>query len=413
MNTARLISQIPLFASLPRSEIEYLAETLHPCEFPEHSLIFRESAQDDRFYIVLEGQVEIIKAFGTEGERLLGVRERGSFIGEMSLFTIDGQHTASVRAHTPVRLLEIKRLDFDALLHRQPMLAYELVRTLTLRLDQSENLTVLELLEKNRQLTKAYQELQAAQAEIIEKEKLEHELEVARRIQSSILPEEPPRHPGLDFGALMIPARAVGGDFYDFIPLEGDSFGIVVGDVSDKGMPAALVMALTYSLIRAEASRSASPSEVLQAVNRHLLAMNLADMFVTILFGVLDFETLEFHYVRAGHPSPLFLNAQGQPMVVGKSLGQAVGLFDDLKLDEQRVTLSPGGIALIFSDGLCEACNILDEEFSTENLPGLLSQYRQESAQDICSRLWNAVTTFCAPLAQQDDFTLVCMKCLG
>jgi CRP-like cAMP-binding protein len=216
---AQLISQVPLFATLPRNEIEHLAAMLRPCEFPAETLLFSEGRTGDHFYILLEGEVEIIKALGTDAERLLAVRRAGSFIGEMSLFNRSGQYTASVRARTALHLLEMTRSDFDALLHRQPDLAYEMVRVLSLRLDESENLTIRDLLEKNRQLKQALNDLEAAQAQLIEKEKLEAELNVARTIQRSILPHDRPRLPGFDFGMRIEPMASVGGDFFDFIRL--------------------------------------------------------------------------------------------------------------------------------------------------------------------------------------------------
>ena len=185
-----LISQVPIFASLPPGEIKHLANSLRVCEFTEGEILFREGDIDPHFYILLEGQVEVVKKLGTPEERILGVRGEAAFLGEMSLFSQGGQHTATVRAITPLTLLEMTRADFDALLHRQPALAYDLVRLLSRRLEQSENITILDLKEKNRQLTVAYQELQAAQAQVIEKEKLEHELDIARHIQQSILPRD-------------------------------------------------------------------------------------------------------------------------------------------------------------------------------------------------------------------------------
>src|SRR5439155_21220972 len=129
---------------------------------------------------------------------------------------------------------------FDALLHRQPSLAYEMVRVLSVRLRESDDSTIRDLQEKNRQLTLAYEELQAAQAQIIEKEKLEYELQVARELQERMLPRALPGMEGFDFGARMVAARAVSGDFFDFIVLDDDAVGVVVGDVCGKGLPAAL-----------------------------------------------------------------------------------------------------------------------------------------------------------------------------
>ncbi len=405
-----LISRVPLFASLPRSEIRHLANTLRPLTFPDQALLIHEGKTDDRFYILLDGQVEIIKALGSDAERLLGVRQAGSVIGEMSLFSRDGRHTASVRARTPLQLLEITRADFDALLHRQPSLAYEMVRTLSTRLDESENLTVRDLLEKNRQLRQAYDELKAAQAQIIEKEKLESELDVARRIQRSLLPRERPRLPGFDFGMLIEPMSSVGGDFFDFIPLGGDRLGIAVGDVSDHGVPAALFMALTYSLLRAEASRAPSPAEALRNVNRHLMSLNASGMFVTVLYGILNGATREFHYVRAGHDRPLLLDARREAIEVSRGPGQLLGLFPEPTLDEQSIVLPPGGLLLMYTDGVTEAMDQERNQFGRRGLQASLRAAGRTSAQDTCSVVRDAVSAYSGSTAPHDDITLVAVQ---
>ena len=151
-----LISRVPLFASLPKSEIEYLARTLRPRQFAAGSLLFHEGTVGDVFHILLSGQVEIIKALGTRDEQLLRVGEPGSFIGEMSLFSREGRRTASVRARTPVTTLEMTHAEFDALLQRHPSLAYDMVRVMSRRLEESQNLALRDLQAKNRQLTTAY-----------------------------------------------------------------------------------------------------------------------------------------------------------------------------------------------------------------------------------------------------------------
>ena len=249
----QILKQVALLESLPTAEVKYLAEILHHREFSPGTVFIQEGEIADHFFILLEGEIEIIKALGTANERVLDVDEAGSFIGEMGLINPGSRRTASVRARTPVRLLEMTRADFDALLHRQPGLAVKMVRVFSLRLEQQQNRTIRDLQEKNLQLTRAYEQLKAAQAQLIEKEKMERELEVARGIQQSMVPRKLPRLPGFDFGARMMPARAVGGDFFDFIPLSESTLGIVIGDVSDKGVPAALFMALTSNLLRAEA----------------------------------------------------------------------------------------------------------------------------------------------------------------
>src|SRR6185369_6950135 len=324
----QVLKQVALFASLPAREIEYLAATLQSREFDAGVVFIHEDESAEHFFILLEGQTEIIKALGTPNERLLGVGEAGSFIGEMGLINPGSRRTASVRARTRVELLEMTRPEFDALLHREPSLAYKMVRVLSLRLEQAENRTIRDLQEKNLQLTQAYEQLKAAQVQLVEKEKMEREMEVARGIQQSMVPRKLPHLPGFDFGARMTPARAVGGDFFDFIPLSESTLGIVIGDVSGKGVPAALFMALTSNLLRAEARRASSVGDALRHVHQQLLEINDAGMFVSLLYGVLNGTTREFRYGRAGHELPLLYDARGELVALPYTDGQPLGAMD-------------------------------------------------------------------------------------
>ena len=251
-----IIRRVPLLAGLSPEEIDYLVESLRSVEVAAGTVLLEEDTAGDRFYIVLEGQVEIIKALRTDAERSLGLRGPGTFLGEMSLLSATQQATASARAKTTLQLLEMTRADFEALLQRQPGLTRSLLQVLSTRLNESENVTIRELQEKNRQLAQANEELKAAQAQLIEQEKLEAEMKIAREIQRSILPKSRPQVPGLDFGMLIEPMESVGGDFFDFIVLDDERIGLVMGDVSDHGVPAAIFMALTYSLMRVEARRN-------------------------------------------------------------------------------------------------------------------------------------------------------------
>jgi phosphoserine phosphatase RsbU/P len=405
-----ILRKIPLFASLPLNEIKYLASILVPYKYPAGHVLFHEGSLEEEFYILLEGEVEILKSVGTSDERSLGVREAVSLLGEMSLFSHDGYRTATVRSLTTVNLLKMDRAEFNALLHRQPQLAYELVRLLSTRLEDSENLTIHELREKNESLRSVYEELKAAQKQIIEKEKLEHELEISSQIQQSILPKSLPKRRGFDFGALMIPARAVGGDFYTFLSLDKSHVGIVVGDVCDKGFPAALFMSLIFSLIRVEALTSRSPVKVLRQVNRHLLQINASSMFVTLIYGVLNCENGRFHYARAAHPVPIMLDGNGVATSVPIKPGQPLGLFGNLPIDEERITIPPGGTLLLFTDGLNEACDIDEIEFGYEALAVSLSSSRHKRAQRICEHLWDIIHDYGQGMPQGDDFTAVVIK---
>ncbi len=239
---------------------------------------------------------------------------------------------------------------------------------------------------------------------------LERELEIARQTQQSILPEVLPRPDGYDIGALMVPASAVGGDFYEFIALDERRLGIVIGDVSDKGLPAALFMALTYSLVRAEATRANSPLQVLANMNRYLLEMNASGMYVTLIYAVLDFESGVLNYGRAGHPLPLVLDAAGAPVAVPVQPGQPLGLFEDLFIDEECLTIPSGGMALLYSDGLTEAADLNGQQFGLARLQKACTAAQAAPAQDICQQLWLAVQSHSNDLPHQDDFTAVIIK---
>ena len=170
-----MLAKVPLFKDLPASELEHLAATLRVREVPPNTTLIHEGEVGDYIYIVIYGEVEVIKALGTPEERSVGVRGPGEFVGELSLINPGGRRTASVRTQGPVQLLEMTHTDFDILLHRQPRLALQIVSVLGQRLIGAHNASIHDLQEKNRLLKQAYDELKAAQVQLIEKERLERE----------------------------------------------------------------------------------------------------------------------------------------------------------------------------------------------------------------------------------------------
>lgn len=404
------ISQVPLFSSLPEEELDYLAQKLDAVEVEQGALLLKEGQKDKRYFILLDGKVEIIKALGTPDERLLGVRGKGSILGEMSLFSEESQHTASVRAKTPLRLLEMPHSELDALLRRQPKFAYRVLRVLSQRLEESENITIRDLRRKNRELRQAYDDLKAAQAQIIEKERLERELEVARQIQMGILPSALPICPEFEFGARVVPMAAVGGDFFDIIRISPDRWGIAVGDVTDHGVPAALLMAMTVTLLRAEAGRSGTPGEVLRQINHHLLEMDGTGMFVTLLYGELSCESREFRYARAGHEIPVLIREGYEVILPEHSVGQPLGLVDDVKLDEGVISLPHKSLFFMYSDGVTETIDEGGGRFGEEHLISALRGGIPLPAEDVCVRVWDALEAFRGGEVQHDDVTLMTVK---
>lgn len=409
---AALLRRVPLFTPLAAAELELLATSLRESTYAAGSVLFYEGAYGDRFYVILEGQLKIVKALGTGEERLLGVRESGEFVGEMSLLNPDGLRTASVQVLSDARVLELTREDFDALLLRTPSMAYEMLRVMSARLRESHDLSLRDLHEKNERLARAYAELQEAQAQIIGQETLLRELALAREIQESMLPAVLPRIAGVDLGACMQPARMVGGDFYDLIELGPDSLGVAVGDVSGKGVPAALFMALASSLLRAEVRRGAPPEETLAVLNRHLLDRNAKQMFVTLLYGVLHLPTREFRYARAGHEVPLACDAGGTRIELPLGRGLPLGMFPSPLLDVQSITLPPGGTLLLFSDGVLDTADATGELFGRDRLNSIAGG-PSGSAQELCERLLQAVCDHHGATPQFDDITLVALRATG
>jgi phosphoserine phosphatase RsbU/P len=403
------LAKVHLFASFPQSELEYLAETLHPQVFAPGRLLLREGESEGHLYILLEGEAEVIKALGTPDERQLAIRSSGSLFGEMSLFTSQGSHTASVRARTPAYVLEMTRQDFDRLLHLYPSLAYDMAQQMSRHLEDTENATILDLREKNRQLTQAYHELKAAQVQLVIKERMEKELAIARQIQESILPDSLPHLEGFDIAALTMPAREVGGDYFDFISKDQHSFGLVVGDACDKGIPAALFINLTKSLVHIEAPRNPSPAVTLQQVNHHLLEMSRSGMFVTLLYGILDLSG-RFDYCRAGHPHPLVLDERQCLVKIPSSSGLPLGIMEEIELDAQMVNIPLGGLMVVYSDGLSEALDGKDQQFGVERLATALKAVGHLPAKQICTQLWKQVQEFCGGQPQSDDFTVIVIK---
>jgi serine phosphatase RsbU (regulator of sigma subunit)/anti-sigma regulatory factor (Ser/Thr protein kinase) len=242
------------------------------------------------------------------------------------------------------------------------------------------------------------------EAEVRQRERIEQELRVAQLIQQQFLPQELPDLPGWQVGAYYGPAREVGGDFYDFIKLPDNQIGIVVGDVTDKGVPAALVMATTHSILRAEAPRLVAPSEVLTRANELLVDEMPAHMFVTCLYAVLDPETGRLRYANAGHNVPYVRTEDGVTEL--RATGMPLGLLPGMEYEEKEATLAPGEVVLLHSDGLAEAHNGEREMFGFPRVAALTGE--AADGEVLIDRLLKELAEFTGPgVEQEDDITLV------
>ena len=404
---SNLLSRIPLLADLPAADLDQLVTTLKVTELQPGEILFREGEVGDHFYVIVDGQLEILRAAGTAEELLLNVIGQGEYLGDMALLMPGGQRTATVRARTTAVLLVMTRAEFEDLLRRFPLLAYSMVRVTSQRLDATNTSTFRDLNEKNRQLQKAFDELKAAQEQIIEKERLEKELRVAADIQMSILPDRLPEPQGVDFGGTMDPARQVGGDFYDVFPLDENHIAVVIGDVADKGVPSAIFMARSHALIMAESDSHSDPGEVMRVVNRHITRLEKSTQFVTVLYGVLDLTTWDFAYARAGHEPPLLLSTSGEVTRIAHAPGMAIGLWEDITLDEKVVHLDPGSTMFLFTDGMTDCRDPLGEAFGLERIKQHLVKMVGHTGQKICDQMLSTLRAHQRGAPQDDDVTLV------
>ncbi|MGO9900702.1 MAG: SpoIIE family protein phosphatase [Solirubrobacteraceae bacterium] len=244
------------------------------------------------------------------------------------------------------------------------------------------------------------------QAEMRERGRMEQELQVAQMIQQNFLPREIPKLGGWQLAADYRPARAVGGDFYDFIELDGDRLGLVIGDVTDKGIPAAMVMAATKSLLRASAQRLIDPGEVLARVNDQLCPEIPENMFVTCFYGVLDPASGALRYANAGHNLPLV--RAGEESCELRATGMPLGLMPGMGYEVKHTTIAAGARVLFYSDGLIEAHDSAREMFGTARSARLLAG--GDSAAGIIEQLLAALDALTAGVAEQeDDITLVAL----
>jgi len=242
------------------------------------------------------------------------------------------------------------------------------------------------------------------QAEAATRQRFEQELEVARLIQQNFLPKQLPELPGWQVSAYYRPAREVGGDFYDVIPLPGGRVGFVVGDVTDKGVPAALVMAATRSLLRASAQRLVEPGAVLEAVNEHLVPDMPEKMFVTCLYGVLEPGTGRFRFANAGHDLPYVKTAEGSLEL--RARGMPLGLMTGMAYEENETVLLPGQSMLLHSDGVVEAHSPTGTMFGFPRLKEAVATY--PGGGELIDRVLTDLREHTGPDAdQEDDITMV------
>jgi sigma-B regulation protein RsbU (phosphoserine phosphatase) len=252
------------------------------------------------------------------------------------------------------------------------------------------------------------------QREHLQLESLKTDLAVASEIQHAILPRVFPPFPDLaeqlDIAASMTPAKDVGGDFYDFFRIDDHRIGFIIADVSGKGIPAAIFMAVSRTLIRATGIRGGSPSDCVTYSNKLLSSESVDCMFVTLFYGILDVQSGEVVYCNAGHNPPYLLKQNGDVEVLSVSKDPMVGAIDGIEYHEERFTMEKGDALVMFTDGVTEAMNTSFEEFGEERLVETLEGVTLHSCKQIIEAVKTDVASFTKDAEQSDDLTLLVIK---
>lgn len=256
-----------------------------------------------------------------------------------------------------------------------------------------------------------FESISKAFRESLELVGIRQELDLAASVQHSILPRTWPQQKDFGLWGSMRSAKEIGGDFYDHFPLAGGRIGIVVADVSGKGVPAALFGMVSKTLIRATASRGGGePSETIEAANHILCEDNDACLFVTTFYAVFDPGDGTFSYVNAGHPPPLLIHCDGTCEFIPPTGGLALGMAEDIPFSHASIILRPDDCVVIYTDGVTEAFNEKGEEFTPERLPPVFANSRPKNANEAVERIVKAVDAHAGGTPQSDDITCVALQ---
>ncbi|MFN2121981.1 MAG: PP2C family protein-serine/threonine phosphatase [Candidatus Promineifilaceae bacterium] len=375
-------------------------------------IILRQGQIGNALYVIIDGRVEVKQSLDDGQEIILDTIQPGQYIGELALID-QSPRMATCRTLTKVTALRFDKSVFDRMMHENPAVAGLVLQHVIQNMRSQDQLIIQELRQTNEALRRAYAELQEAQASLVEKERLEHELALAAEAQKSLLPGDLPDLPPFRFAAYQRPAHQVGGDFYDVIDLDEDHVGILLADVSDKGLHAALIMGVARTLFRTEARRSLSPAAVALAVHKGLLELDRTqETFLTAFYGILHRPSCRLTYVRAAQEKPLLLRS-GEPITALEGGDRFLGMIEDLTLNEYQISLQQGDKLILFSDGVPDAANKDLESYGYGRLAESGERQQHLSAAELVKVLVDDIDRWTMAAEAFDDLTLLAVELSG
>lgn len=427
-SAARILAAHPIFSIMDADDQRLLLTQCAPRNFAPGDVLFREGDVERFAYIVLDGEVEVQVSVPGGQTIQMAVVGSNSIIGEVAAFS-DLPRTATVIARTPVHVLTLDRNDLTPIVQRSPDVAYRVISALGRRLhtinrplalmtyavnaleqDEFDPGMLQSIAAEGSEFSTFASAFSRMAEEIREKHSRRAEMEAAARIQRSILPQSiGTTNNAANIHAVMHPAKEIGGDFFDYFMADDRRLVFLVADVSGKGVPAALFMAVTRTVLRSVAQHASGPAATLAQANRLICEENQASMFVTLFYGELDLPTGRFRYCNAGHNDAYLLRGKDEPIVLPPT-GIAIGFSEDAGYRAAEHMLSPGDAIFLYTDGVTEAFNREGETFGDERLVELMQDLRNTLPKDLVSGVVDAVDRFADGAEQSDDITCLALS---
>ena len=428
---ARILAPHPIFARFDRESLLAVAAQFRVAAYKGGAELMREGEPGSFAAVILEGEVDVFVTLPTGPVQMATVGPN-RFVGELGVFT-DMPRTATVIARTDIVVARIEQHSLMRLSAEYPSIAVAIIRELGGRLarmnrslahltyaaealgrDEYDTALLDTLTNLPGELANFGRAFAGMASEIRAKQNRRAEMRAAAEIQQSILP--PPWTPTgpadcVDLYAEMHPAREVGGDFYDYFLIDANRLAFTVADVSGKGIPAALFMAVSRTVMRGIGGRS-DLSAAMSEANRLLATHNTACMFVTLFYGVLDLTTGVLRYCNAGHNPPYLLRADGGRSSL-EATGIPFGVEDQTGYGCGEIVMAPGDTLFLFTDGISEAFDAAGNEFGAARLEATLDAARGCGAADLVRRVLGATASFTAGAEQSDDITCLALTFRG
>ncbi|HNQ51044.1 MAG TPA: SpoIIE family protein phosphatase [Candidatus Omnitrophota bacterium] len=343
--------------------------------------LFKAGDKADRMFYIAKGSIRL--------PEIDKVVKQGDVLGEMGIFSPFKERTASAVCEEDVDVYTMGKDEVINFFGKDPAMAIDLIQ-----------LSIKRFIENLK-------------AETAARERIESELRIAQEIQASMLPSVFPERAEFELFAMMDPAKEVGGDFYDFFFIDESRLCFVIGDVSGKGVPAALFMAICKTLIKTEAKQGLATDEVLSVVNSILCQDNQTCLFVTVFCAILDIATGEIEFSNGGHNPPLVCDATGCFNFIKMACGFVVGIMADLKCTNERLRLKPGDTIFLYTDGVTEAMDPDRKQFGEERLREKLISLKDNGIKDMIQAMRREVTVFARGAQQSDDITMLAVRYTG